>query len=87
MSERGFCIRSQSPVGVGLAAGLDLRTRLVVDVRLVAPDKLHSQLVQLLEIAAGVGDLPRLPAHPAHNVHDVVDVLLLLRLRVGVVVP
>jgi len=56
------------------------------DITLVSVDELHGQVIELVEIIAGVGNLPRLIAKPPHRLQDALKVLAFLRLRVRVVV-
>src|SRR5262249_11753388 len=71
----------QRPAGLA-----QLLERQVVHVRLARLDELYGPLVELLEVVAGVIEVPApVEAEPADVAHDRVDVLLTLLGRIGVV--
>lgn len=51
------CTISIPPWRTAAPGGFDLLRCLVVNIRVAPPDELHSQLVQLREVVAGVRDL------------------------------
>jgi len=57
------------------------------DVTLVSFHEFHGQAIQLVEIIAGVGNLPWLIAEPPHRLQNALKVLAFLCLRIRVVVP
>lgn len=65
---------------------LEGHTRAVAHVCAVLLDELLGQLVQLVEVVAAVGDLPRLKAQPLDDIQDTCEILLLLLLWVRIII-
>ena len=59
----------------------------MTDISLISTDEVDREFIQLVEVIARVGDLPRLKAQPPHGLQDALKVLRLLRLGVRVVEP
>ena len=57
------------------------------DITFVSFDELHREVIELVEIIAGVGNLPWLIAKPPHRLQDTLKVLAFLCLGIRVVVP
>ena len=58
----------------------------MTNIALVSADQLNGQFVQLVEVVARVGDLPRLVSQPPHGLQDAPEVSAFLSLRVRVIV-
>jgi hypothetical protein len=62
------------------------RTSTVAHICLITFDKLHRQLIKLIEIIARIRDLPRLVPQPPHHLQNTFEIPRLLCFRVRVVV-
>ena len=56
------------------------------NITLVAFDELHGQVVESVEIVAGVGNPPRFIAKPSYRLQDALKILAFLSLRIRVVI-
>lgn len=63
----------------------DLLARTMAHIRPVPPHKLHSQLIQLLEMIARIRNLPRLVAQPPHRLQNTLKEPALLRFGIRIV--
>jgi hypothetical protein len=63
-----------------------VRTAAMAHIGFVPLDKLHGERVQLVEVIARVGNLPRFVPQPPDHLKDTLKVSLLLRLRIRIVV-
>lgn len=55
------------------------------DVAFIPPDELHGELVELLKVVAGIGNLPRFKPEPSDTLEDGLKEAAFFRFRVGVV--
>jgi hypothetical protein len=58
----------------------------VADVCLIPLDEFHSEFVQLVEVIARIGDLPRFISQPSHHLQNTLEISCLLFLWIGIIV-